>query len=263
VLVGNQSVVQSIDQNFSIDNASDSVISVKAGQDHSLYLTRDGDVYSNGWSADGQLGQEIFTLNHKPTKIKGDLEGIKIKQIETKGDFCLALSENGEIFGWGNNEYKQLAMTGINEPQINVPRELKIPKHIPSPIKMVAASGTHCLLLDKYNQVWTWGGGFLGKGPEFDESGEPSMIPGTLFGRFKDIDLTMKRNITQVKCGLNNSAVIVNDGSLFMWGKNKYGQIGTGDFKDVYFPLRVNIPASVKSIDLGADQTFSICHTII
>jgi alpha-tubulin suppressor-like RCC1 family protein len=55
----------------------------------------------------GQLGQEIFTVESIPKKVKGDINGLKIKQIATKGDFVLAIDESGELFGWGNNEVIQ------------------------------------------------------------------------------------------------------------------------------------------------------------
>lgn len=44
-----------------------------------------------------------------PTKLGGDIAGVPIVQIATYGDCCLAVSADGEIFGWGNSEYLQLA----------------------------------------------------------------------------------------------------------------------------------------------------------
>ena len=80
----------------------------------------------------------------------------------------LALDSNGELFGWGNNEYKQLSMTGSNEPQIGVSKHLKLPSHVKKPILSIAASGTHCLVIDADKKVWCWGYGLLGKGNSFN-----------------------------------------------------------------------------------------------
>lgn len=33
----------------------------------------------------------------------------------------------------------------------------------------------------------------------------------------------------QVSCGLTHSAVLTDDGALYVWGKNMDGQLGTGD----------------------------------
>ena len=214
-----------------------------------------------GWSSDGQTGQEIFTRSPIPKQIGGDLKNVKIKKIATKGDFCLALSEEGELYGWGNNEYKQLTMSGCNEPQIGVPMHLKLPSFVKKPILDVAAGGTNCLIVDSEHNVYIWGYGFLGKGPKCQESEEPQQMPLPLFGIYSEIEHTLTKKAFSVYSGLYSSSVVLNDGTLFMWGKNRYGNLGTGDKLDAFMPLRVNLPARLKSMDCGPDQTLAICKT--
>jgi RCC1-like G exchanging factor-like protein len=262
IYFGNQANLQNVYKYFELES-DDEVVSVRAGQDHNCFLTKKGHVFTNGWSADGQLGIGIYTTSWKPQRVKGDLEGNKIKQISTKGDFVLALSESGEVFGWGNNEYKQLSMSDCHEPQVGIPKHLKLPSFVKKPIISVAASGTHCLIIDTNKRVWSWGHGLLGKGPRCEESSEPTQIPDTLFGIHKELKHTLDNRPIAVHCGLNCSAVTLENGSLFMWGNNRYGNLGTGDDKDAYFPLRVNIPAFIKKLDCGPDQTFAICKTNI
>lgn len=259
----NPAVVQEVSKHVELESGDDQVVAVKAGQDHTCLLTQHGHVYTCGWSADGQLGQNIYTLNWKPTRVGGELKGVRVKQIETRGDFNVALSDEGELFGWGNNEYSQLAMTGTREPQLGEPRHLKVPAFVKRPIVSVAVSGTHCMALDSNNQVWVWGYGLLGRGPKCEETKEPLNIPETLFGRYKELAHTMTRKIRLIKCGLNSSAVGLDDGSLYMWGKNRYGSLGLGEKIDAYFPLRVTIPASAYKIDCGPDHTFAICKTFL
>ena len=253
---GNPGVIQRV----KIENE---IISVKCGQDHSCFLAKDGSVYTCGWSADGQLGQDIYSVQPKPSLVKGDINGVKIKKLSTKGDFVLALSDNGELFGWGNNEYKQLYMSGISDPQIGVSRHLNLPAYVKRPILDVACSGTHCMVLDSNRHVWVWGFGLLGRGPICEECIEPSEIPNQLLGIYTELKDTLNRNVNFIHCGLNCSAIVMNDGSLYMWGKNSYGVVASGNLEDVYFPLRVNIPAQVLKIDIGADQAFSVCKSFI
>ena len=260
---GNRAIVQNISKYIDLSATDDEIVSVKCGQDHTCLLTKQGLVKTCGWSADGQLGQEIYTVSSQARVAKGDLQGNKIVQIATKGDFCLALSDKGELFGWGNNEYKQLAMSGSTEPQIGVPMHLKMPAYVKTPILKVAASGTHCLILDGDNNVWVWGFGLLGKGPKHSESALPTQIPNTLFGVYPEIEHSANKRAISVQCGLNCSAVSFDDGSLYMWGRNKYGNLGTGESADAYMPLRVNLAANIKALDCGPDQTFAICNTNI
>lgn len=73
---GNRAVIQNVSKYLDIDS-NDSVISIKAGQDHTCFLTKNGNVLTCGWSSDGQLGQEIYTLNAIPKKVMGDIKGLR------------------------------------------------------------------------------------------------------------------------------------------------------------------------------------------
>jgi alpha-tubulin suppressor-like RCC1 family protein len=260
---GNRAVIQNISKYLKLEDETDSVVSVKAGLDHTCFLTKNGRVMTCGWSSDGQTGQEVFSVTPIPKTIGGDMKNVKIRKISTKGDFVLALSEEGELFGWGNNEYKQLSMCGSNEPQIGTPLHLKLPDYVKKPVLDVAAGGTTCLILDSDHNVWVWGYGLLGRGPKCEESDLPLQIANTLFGKYEEIENTLNKKAIGVHCGLYSQAVMVNDGSLFMWGKNRNGNLGTGDKLDAYMPLRVNLPANVKKMDIGLDHTLTICKTSV
>lgn len=39
----------------------------------------------------------------------GDLAGVEVRHVSSYGDCSLAVSADGELFGWGNSEYLQLA----------------------------------------------------------------------------------------------------------------------------------------------------------
>lgn len=44
-----------------------------------------------------------------PTEVGGDLAGVEVQQVSTYGDCSLAVSTDGQLYGWGNSEYLQLA----------------------------------------------------------------------------------------------------------------------------------------------------------
>ena len=52
-----------------------------------------------------------------------------------------------------------------------------------------------------------------------------------------------------VSLGDHHSAAIKTDGSLWMWGYNKYGEVGDGSTEDRYTPVK--IMDGVQSVSLG------------
>ncbi|XP_033731374.1 RCC1-like G exchanging factor-like protein [Pecten maximus] len=86
-----------------IRDLPDNVTKVVCGQDHTLFLTKAGEVYSCGLGADGQTGLGHYNCEHRPTLVQGDLQGVKVKDIGGAADCVLAVSEQGELFGWGNS----------------------------------------------------------------------------------------------------------------------------------------------------------------
>jgi alpha-tubulin suppressor-like RCC1 family protein len=84
---------------------------IAAGECHSLALTEDGTVYAWGDNRVGQLGLgDRETQNCLTPRIVGKLGGEKIKDIAAGNFHSLALTEAGEVYAWGLNEYGQLGL---------------------------------------------------------------------------------------------------------------------------------------------------------
>ncbi|XP_068124639.1 RCC1-like G exchanging factor-like protein isoform X1 [Hyperolius riggenbachi] len=228
------------------------IVQVACGQDHSLFRTERGEVYACGWGADGQTGLGHYNICSAPSKLAGDLAGVNVVQVATYGDCCLAVSEEGQVYGWGNSEYLQFA-TITDLTQVNVPRHL--PFHHVGKVKQVACGGTSCALLNDEGNVFVWGYGILGKGPNFLESAVPEMIPATLFG-LNDFNKNVR--VSKIFSGLGHFAALTNAGELFVWGKNLRGCLGTGRLEDQYFPWRVTVPGEVVDVACGVDHMMAL-----
>ena len=79
-----------------------------------------------------------------------------LRQISSRGDTCLALTECGRVFAWGNNEYGQIWPI-IDQVQVLEPIELPIRKCLSDvqlgKITKVAAAGSMCAILDEHGHV--------------------------------------------------------------------------------------------------------------
>lgn len=118
---------------------------------------------------------------------------------------------------------------------------MNVPRHLPfkiGKVKEAACGGTGNVVLTEEGNVFVWGYGILGKGPNLIETAVPEMIPPSLFGWS---DFSPDIRVAHVRCGLSQFAALTNRGELFVWGKNLRGCLGTGRMEDQYFPWRVRM----------------------
>lgn len=233
------------------------VIDVICGQDHSIFMTESGTLYSCGWGADGQNGLGHYNNQHHPALINGDIKNEKIVKVSCAGDCVLALNDKGEVFGWGNSEYGQISQEGIQ--QINVPTNLKYLNGVGKVVD-IAAGGSSCAVLNESGDVFVWGFGLLGLGPNVDYLKTPTLIPPTLFGRNA---FNPENRVISINCGMNHMAAINSDNDLFTWGRNKFGCLGLGHEKDQFFPYKALVGAKVDRVSCGVDHTIALCRSFI
>ncbi|CAO1435526.1 unnamed protein product [Diamesa tonsa] len=231
------------------------VVDVTCGQDHTMLITDCGTVFSCGWGADGQTGLNHYKNQDVLKCVEGEIKNEKIIKISCAADCVLALNKNGDVFGWGNSEYGQLSQ----EQQINVPLNLKFLKGL-GKIVDVSSGGSFCAVLNENGDVFVWGFGLLGLGPQEGYSKEPKQIPPMLFGRNS---FNEGNRVVSIKCGINHLGAINTDHDLFMWGRNKFGCLGLGHQKDQYFPYKSQVGAKVENFFCGVDHNIALCRPFI
>ena len=156
------------------------------------------------------------------------------------------------MFGWGNSEYNQLRSV-TQEQQVNSPTMLPVSGL--GEVVDIASGGTVCLVTTREGQVWVWGYGILGKGPDLESSDVPTPIPETIFGNnVFDTDIRVEK----VFAGLGHQAAVTNKGDLFTWGKNRRSCLGLHTSEDRYFPLKVPVGGRVVHVSLGCDHSAAL-----
>jgi len=231
---------------------------IVCGQDHTMFLTENGEVFSCGWSADGQTGLGTYNNQDLPMLAEGDIKNENIVKLSSTGDAVLAMNDKGDVFGWGNSEYNQILLDS-DEQQINVPLHLKYLNNIGKIIN-IAAGGSFSMVLNDEGNVFVWGYGLLGFGPNVDFCKEPKLIPPTLFGRNS---FNPENRVISINCGLYHMAAINSDNDLFMWGRNKFGCLGIGHDNDQYFPFKSLVGAKVHRVFCGVDHSIALCKLFI
>jgi len=117
------------------------------------------------------------------------------------------------------------------------------PSSSPSATKFtqVSSGGGHVLALAQDGGVWAWGSGDhgqLGTGGTYDAT-LPVYIP-----------LPSKAKQVEAAAGLYSLALL-DDGSVWAWGRNTFGQLGDGTTTERYSPVKVVFPAGVTIAKLG------------
>ncbi|XP_028405057.1 RCC1-like G exchanging factor-like protein [Dendronephthya gigantea] len=206
---------------------------VVCGLDHTLLLTDDGQVWSCGWGADGQTGlgstdeQRSFALVQLPSTIK----------IATKVDSCLALTNTGEVFSWGNSEYSQLGFA-TEKTLITKPTKITSLQSIVD----FAIGNSVGLALTENGDVFIWGYGLLGDSPE------PCLIQVPQKLTFLD------KRVTQVDCGLCYYLLLTDDKKVYIWGKLNQAICS-------HLPKEIKLPETTRLLSCGVDHLGIIVDT--
>lgn len=110
-------------------------------------------------------------------------------------------------------------------------------------------------------QVFTWGYGVLGFGPEVNQLRVPTQLPPTLFG---NNDFNRDSTVTTIYASLFHMGAVTNDKDLYVWGSNRFGCLGVGDKRQrIYFPFKVAVNARVQKMSFGADHTLALCQPFV
>ena len=132
------------------------------------------------------------------------------------------------------------------------------------PVVKIASGNDHTAALTKNGNIFTWG---------CAEQGQLGRIMGCFTSRGGRRGLQYILNPKQVRdrrkglkfkdifCGSYSTFAVAQDGSVFAWGLNNYGQLGTGDVETLYAPVKVDSLTSLcdKCVRIASGQH----HTIV
>jgi len=75
---------------------------------HLLACTENGELYSWGYNTYSQLGNGTTNHSETPLLVKGSLAEKKVVQVRCGNHHSLALTSDGEVYGWGQNNAGQV-----------------------------------------------------------------------------------------------------------------------------------------------------------
>jgi alpha-tubulin suppressor-like RCC1 family protein len=193
---------------------------VSAGADHTMAIAGDGSVWAWGSNGNGELGDGTANVSNLPIDVQGPGNTVAV----AAGDFhVLALSGNGDVWAWGPNGNGQLG-DGSR-------RDSALPQRIAAlpAISGIAAGNSFSLALEQNGNVWSWGSngyGQLGIG----------LIGGA---QLTPMVLTTISAVSQLSAQNTHVLAVRQDGSVWAWGSNRFGELGDGTTTDRSTPTKV------------------------
>ncbi|MGC4054265.1 MAG: hypothetical protein QM757_34705 [Paludibaculum sp.] len=181
------------------------VTRVAAGGNHSLALKQDGTVWAWGSNATGELGTGVPIPTLSPTQVIGMGN---VVDIAAGDQFSLALKSDGTVWTWG------LGVGQAGQPQYLTAVQVSGLSNVLA----IAAGAEYALALRQDGTVWAWGTGGLrrlGSGPGTDP----------VIGLVRVGYLT---EVVSIGAGVTHGMAIKADGTLWTWGSNSKGELGTG-----------------------------------
>uniref|UniRef100_A0A8C2P7V3 HECT domain-containing protein n=1 Tax=Capra hircus TaxID=9925 RepID=A0A8C2P7V3_CAPHI len=226
---------------------------VSCGKEHSLAVCHKGRVFAWGAASEGQLGiGEFKETTFIPKKIK-TLADIKIIQVACGHYHSLALSEDGQVFSWGKNSHGQLGL-GKEFPSQASPQRVRSLEGIP--LAQVAAGGAHSFALSLSGTSFGWGSNNAGQLALSGNNAPVQRYKPVLVGALKSL------NVVFISCGYEHTAVLTQDGKVFTFGDNSYGQLGHDSTAEKRGPQLVErIEGLVSQIDCGSYHTLAYVYT--
>ena len=115
-------------------------------------------------------------------------------------------------------------------------------------VASVSTGGGHTLAIKTDGSLWAWGSNLFGQLGE-GASGGNRNSPGRV---------GMDNNWAAVSAGNAHSLAIRTDGSLWVWGRNSWGELGDGTTTDRYAPVRIGTDYNWGSVSAGSMHSLAI-----
>ena len=223
------------------------LVAVAAGHTWGVGLDSLGRVWTFGNNQYGQLGRATNAGTGNPNPVSTLVDGLShVTAIAAGQDHTLALRSDGTVWGFGTNSSGELGPSVAIGAMTTTPVQITGLSHV---IAIAAGSG-HSLALLADGTVWGFGYNFYGQlgnatnAGSFNPAGNPTptMVDG----------LT---GVSAISAGTNFSMVLKSDGTVWGFGTNYSGELGTttNNLVAVPNPTPTQVPGVSSIIAIAAD----------
>jgi len=215
---------------------------IAVGQQYSLGIDNNGQVWGWGANFSGQLGDNSFINRYTPVSILGDKK--TFCKISGGQNYSIGFDKYGQVWGWGYNSYGQL---GDNTTSVRL-----------TPVSILGDKKTFCNIansyfstigLDKNGQVWGWGYNYYGQ--LGNNSYARQLTPVSILGN--------EKTFCNISAGQRHTMGIDKYGQVWGWGYNFTGALGDNTNMNQSTPISIlGNKKTFCKISAGYANTFGI-----
>uniref|UniRef100_K3WGV0 BTB domain-containing protein n=1 Tax=Globisporangium ultimum (strain ATCC 200006 / CBS 805.95 / DAOM BR144) TaxID=431595 RepID=K3WGV0_GLOUD len=220
------------------------------GCEHLAALSASGTLYTVGFNSRGQLGHGTTVSMSEPSPIHTEehacddtgegIVGKRVMDVACSYFHTAIVTTDGALYTCGRNDFGQLGTSdGVD-------------KHAPHPVRFffrhpvlaVACGQHHTLASLSSGGLVAFGKndhGQLGMDHGSGAVAEPTRVTGALEHAV----------IPKLACGYYHSVAVTEDGAVYTFGRNDYGQLGLGHTKNVATPTLVETLARVRIVQVA------------
>jgi alpha-tubulin suppressor-like RCC1 family protein len=233
---------------------------ISSGFSHTLYLGAGAtSVTAWGLNTDGRLGVgDMDSPVNWAEAVDGDFSVETVTGLAAGGTHSLILA-GGQVYAAGSNRFGQLGQGAVNGASKSKFTSVVLPSIASSTPVAIAAGGNHSLIVTADGKVFACGDNTYG---QLAQPTATTSSAAWVEVTFEDPITGLSPEIVSVVAGADHNLAVDEDGGVWVWGRNNYGQLGIGKRSLAErTPLELNLGDEVLAESVAAGFSHSLILT--
>lgn len=236
-----------------------------SGGEHALAISVDKELYAWGSNEYGQIGDGTTIDRKVPVNINGNLglaENESVLSIACGFYNSYIITSEKRLLAWGYNYNGEIGDGTMTEAHLPVDVTPYFTLHTHETIEQIIPGFYHNYVITSEHRVFAWGMDSMDQLGTSDLNNQLSPIDLT-----SQFALAEGDYIVSISAGGWHTFALSNNGVVYAWGNNEYGQVGTGDTLTVSVPTEItsrftlNENETITSLVAGSRHSFAITST--